>query len=308
MGEIRRAAIAALKTRFADFSTPLPDDVASLEIDLLLEATGSMSRVDLIVRRDTEMDPKDVSKFYELLNRRLEFEPVAYLLGKKEFYSREFIVTPAVLIPRPETEMVVDRAVEFLEARLEAGHEVRCVDVGVGSGAILLSIVSELRERLSDTAISKGEWIGVDCSPEAISVAQRNSVALGLSKNVRFIEGDLLTPLDDVPTVQWECIVSNPPYIPNDTRLAPDIERYEPALALRGGSDGLDVYRRLVPKATNRIAGGGILILEIGDNQVHAIESLISPRCDFASRCFRDLAGFERVLEIVHSRGSEGPS
>jgi release factor glutamine methyltransferase len=238
---------------------PHPDR-ARRDAELLLLHTLKKSRAWLIAHGD-ELLTSDLSKSYsELLERCRRGEPIQYITGEAEFYGLPFHLTPAVLIPRPETEHLVEKALE-LASQLASP---RIVDVGTGSGAIAVA----LAHHLPHAAIT-----AIDLSAPALAIARANAKHNGV--DLRFFEGDLLSP---VATEQFEIIVSNPPYVPAADRATLDVEvrDYEPALALFAGDDGLEVYRRLIPATFRALTPGGFLALEIGFGQSPALAALLA--------------------------------
>lgn len=217
---------------------------------------------------------EDVQPFGELLVRRLSREPLAYILGSREFYGRRFLVTKDVLIPRQETELLVETALEL------ADEGATLLDLGTGSGCVALTIKAE-DPTLLVTA--------VDISPAALTVARTN--ALGLDLEVEFLESDWFSTLEDR---RFDLLVSNPPYVKvGDPALEPEVAIHEPATALFAGEDGLDAYRALLGQAGPHLNPGGWLLMEIGQGQREAIEALAGRECDWMTP---DLSGIERVL------------
>jgi release factor glutamine methyltransferase len=247
-------------------------DSPRLDAELLLAAAMGVDRAVIVSDPGRGLEPDAARRFMEYAARRREREPVAYILGTKGFRSIELAVDPRVLIPRPETEHLVD-------AVLDLPQGARVCDVGTGSGAIALALKSERPDL---------EVVATDASDDALDVARANAQRLGLE--VAFHHGDLLAdvrgPLD--------AIVSNPPYVEDGAQLAPEIVRYEPALALRAGPDGLDVIRRLLPAAgateARRVA------LEIGAGQAVAVGELTREAGFPGVDVLPDLAGISRVL------------
>jgi release factor glutamine methyltransferase len=208
-------------------------------------------------------------------------EPVAYLLGRKEFWSLDLKVSPHVLVPRPDTETLVEQAVAFMK-ELPAEKPIRVADIGTGSGAIALALKKEQ---------PRAEVWAVDLSTDALAIAKENSVRLGL--DLHLVLGNLLEPLMGA----FDLIVSNPPYIPSHDidGLSPEVRR-EPRLALDGGGDGLDLVRTLVEQAGKALVPGGLLAVEIGKGQAEETQSIFS-RAGFRSVASRnDLAGIARVV------------
>jgi release factor glutamine methyltransferase len=222
-----------------------------------------------------------------LLERRARHEPVAYLTGTREFYGRNFAVTPAVLIPRPETELVIEQALERLGVRPGSDTKPLSVaDVGTGGGCLAITLAAEL---------PTASVVATDISADALAIARRNADAAGVSARVRFVHGSLF---DGAPAI-FDLIVSNPPYVRDDERatLAPDVVDYEPHGALFAGADGLDVVRRLVPEAATRLAPGGHLVMEIGAGQDREVARIVASTGRLSLvRIAPDLQGIPRVV------------
>ena len=254
---------------------------------MLLAKVLGWQRVRLYTHFEEVVGPAPRGEFRGMVRRRAAGAPVAYLVGHKEFYSLPLMVSPAVLIPRPESEFVV---VEFLGAcrNLRAP---RCLDIGTGSGCLALACVHE-----HPSAI----FIGVDVSPEALAVAAANADALGLSKRVSFREGSLFDPVAaDGP---FDAILSNPPYIPTNVipTLESNVRNYEPHCALDGGADGLAVVAPLIARAVPLLKTGGHLILEIGYDQEACVRALIEAEPALRlSPTIRDHANHPRVLRAT---------
>ncbi|HEV2859201.1 MAG TPA: peptide chain release factor N(5)-glutamine methyltransferase [Solirubrobacterales bacterium] len=252
-----------------------------LDAELLLaEATGR-SRADVIADPDAEVSPAAGRLFGEMVRRRLRREPVAYILGRKGFRHLELAVDPRVLVPRPETELLVELALELRPARV--------LDVGTGSGAIALAVADEIPE---------AEVTATDTSPAALEVACANAERLGLSERVRVVEGTL-------PDANggWDLILANLPYVPERDwpSLQPEVAQYEPREALLAGPDGLDAYRAFIPECAlllSRYAKRrkGALALEVGEGQAPAVAELMRDAGFGEIETRRDLAGIERVV------------
>jgi release factor glutamine methyltransferase len=243
-----------------------------LDAELLLAAAMGVDRAVVVADPGRAIEPDAARRFQEWAARRREREPVAYILGTKGFRHIELAVDPRVLIPRPETEHLV-------EALLDLPRGARVIDVGTGSGAIALALKQE-RPDLDVTA--------TDTSAEALEVADANARRLAL--DVAFRHGDLLAGAPG----PFDAVVSNPPYVADGARLAAEIVRYEPALALRAGPDGLDVLRRLIPGVGAGEAGR--VVLEVGAGQAGAVRGLLQDAGFADVRTIRDLAGVERVV------------
>jgi release factor glutamine methyltransferase len=218
-------------------------------------------------------------KFMTLVNRRLTGEPIQYILGETEFYGQPFRVTPDVLIPRPETEHLIEKVL-VLASNFPAP---RVIDIGTGSGAIAVALAHHLPH---------AQITAIDLSKSALAVAHHNAKHNGVT--IRFLEGDLLTP---VAGERFEIIVSNPPYVPSADRaqLSVEVRDYEPALALFAGEDGLEVYRRLIPAAFDALTLGGFLALEIGYGQLPDLAQLLTHSGFQQIEFTPDLQGIPRV-------------
>ncbi|MGN6702845.1 MAG: peptide chain release factor N(5)-glutamine methyltransferase [Burkholderiaceae bacterium] len=267
----------AAGTRVADLARLPPLDPTDLRI-LVCHALG-LTRTELITRGERRLDAGEAQRLSALLERRLAGEPVAYLVGAREFRGLAFEVTPDVLIPRPETELLVDLALE----RLPPGpRQPRLLDLGTGSGAIAVAIAHER----PDT-----EVVATDTSAAALAVAERNARRHGARLALR--RADWYTGLDDA---DFDVIVSNPPYIAaGDTHLSQGDLRFEPASALTDGADGLSALREIVDGAPRRLRTIGWVLLEHGYDQAAAVRALLTTAGFGMVRSWEDLAGIERV-------------
>lgn len=263
---------------------------AFLEARLLLQRATGQSAVWIYQNPRWALDQPVLERLNQCIAQRRDGEPMAYVLGEREFYGRRFVVDRRVLVPRPETELLVDLAIDFVK-KLD---QPTIVDVGTGSGALAVSLAVEL-ERLA----SNGRIIGTDISTEALAVARANAVAHSVEKRIQWVQSDLLGrcagPVD--------VIVANLPYIPTSVIPRLQIEvRHEPWIALDGGPDGLDLYRRLFLEAPQVLRHGGGIFLEIGADQGTMVEGLAHaafPR--HTTQVHLDLAGHDRAVSIVPS-------
>jgi release factor glutamine methyltransferase len=270
-----------------DFLVRKGVESASLDAALLLAHALSCKRLDLYTRFE-EVAPDDVrQRFKELIQQRVQGCPTAYLLGRKEFFSLEFEVERAVLIPRADTEWLIT---EFL--RLAKGKEnVRLLDVGTGSGC--LAVTAAVRHKTTQVTAS-------DVSADALKVAARNAAKHKVAERIRFLQGDLFLPL--AVGERFDFILSNPPYIPSAevARLAPTVRDYEPRLALDGGIDGFALFNRLIAEARTYLEPGGSLLLEIGaDQEAEARQRLEATDGYELAPTVHDGAGRPRVLRAT---------
>ena len=244
----------------------LRDDAARDAALLLRHALGISHAVQL-AEPERELTPAQQAAFDALIQRRLANEPIQYITGEQEFYGLALGVTPAVLIPRPETEILVEAVLrEVKRAGLQSA--LRILDVGTGSGAIAIALAHHLPH---------ARVTAVDLSSAALEVAASNAARHGLASRIRFVASDLLDALPP-DELLFDVIVSNPPYVPTADRdsLHPQVRDHEPAAALFAGPDGLDIYRRLIPQARAALRPNGLLALEIGHGQREAIASLLN--------------------------------
>lgn len=256
---------------------------AGLEACVLFEHAAGFDRAALLARGRDAVEPGAGRRFDRLLDARVRRIPLAYLTGEREFWSLRLRVDRRVLVPRPETETLVEAALE------RVGPGARIADVGTGSGAIVIALAREL---------GAGAFLGTDSSAEALAVARANAAAHGLAQRIEFLEGDLLAPLAGL-TAPLDALVSNPPYIPTAElgELQPEVRDHEPRAALDGGPDGLAIVARIVAAAPPLLRRGGWLLLEIGAGQAAAVRELLrrTNRYDGVTTR-RDLAGIERVV------------
>jgi release factor glutamine methyltransferase len=236
---------------------------ASRDAELLLLHTLQIPRVTLIAHPDDELSAPQRTAYETRITRRLHHEPVQYITGQQEFYGLTLKVTPAVLIPRPETEHLVEAVLKLLPTN----QPLKIADIGTGSGAIAIALAAHLPQ---------AEITALDISPEALAVATTNAREHSVADRIRFLQSDLLSALDREGET-FDAIVSNPPYVAETDRatLHPQVRDYEPAAALFAGETGLDIYRRLIPQAHNVLKPTGLLALEIGHDQQNAVASLL---------------------------------
>jgi len=233
---------------------------AQLDAQLLLRHATGKDRAFLLTHPDDELVPEQQSRFDQFLARRAQHEPIQYILGEQEFYGLPLHVTPDVLIPRPETEHLIEAALQ----RLPHDALLRIADIGTGSGAIAIALAH---------ALPHAVITALDSSLLALKVAQKNAERHNVENRIRFLESDLL---DAVAEQSFDAIVSNPPYVPDDEVLEEQVREYEPHSALYAGPSGLEVYRRLIPQAWQGLEPQGWLLIEIGHGQRDAIAALLA--------------------------------
>jgi release factor glutamine methyltransferase len=258
-------------------------ETARLDAEVLLAEILEMSRLDLYLAWDRPLDEGEKERYRALLQRRAAHEPVAYILGHKEFFSLDFHVGPGVLVPRPETELLVE---EVLAHAKEWGDAPSIVDVGTGSGAIAIALATHLPE---------ATFIATDVSTEALARAFENAQAHAVNPRIDFRNVSLLDGVE----AEQDCVVSNPPYIAEGDRasLPTDVVDYEPPEALFAGEDGLDVVRALIPEARSCLRDGGELFLEIGAGQAADVVALLAEDGGFEpARVTPDYQGIDRIV------------
>ena len=261
---------------------------ASLEAELLLAHALGTDRTHLFQRLPDRLPPDAESAFDALIQRRLHHEPTPYILGRKEFYGLELEVTPAAIIPRPETETLVELVIASVRAR-SAGRRTRVADVGVGCGAIAVALAVQLPE---------ADLIATDISSDALALARRNAESHSVAERIRFLQGDLLAPLD----APVDVIAANLPYVRSGDFEAgpPEIREHEPRLGLDGGPDGLRLIARLLRDAPPCLKRGGALFAEIGEEQGKGALSLARESfLEGGIEVKRDLLGLDRVLVVL---------
>ena len=259
---------------------------ARRDAELLLLYAAGMSRSAFLAHSGDELDLAAATHYEVLLERRREGEPIQYITGACEFYGLPFRVTPDVLIPRPETEHLVERVLELAVAFTEP----RMVDVGTGSGAIAVALAHKM---------PNARIVAIDLSEAALDVALENAKHNAVADRIRFLQGDLLAP---IASETFDLVVSNPPYVPAADRetLAIEVREFEPGLALFAGEDGLEIYRRLIPDAFGVLASGGLIALEMGFGQSDAVGRLLTAAGFLDVRFTADLQGIPRVALARH--------
>jgi release factor glutamine methyltransferase len=280
-----REALLSARERLRAGGSDEPD----IEAEVLLRFALALDRNMLLRLMNEPVADGELRAYERALMRRFAGEPVAYITGSREFHGLDLMVTPAVLVPRPETEMLVDAALTFTRRCAQSGNEMVIADIGTGSGAIAISIA---------VAEPSAVLYATDFSPEALQIAHRNSKRHRISSRIAFRRGDLLEPID----VGLDLIVANLPYVTSEDweRLPRHIRDHEPRLALEAGQDGLAVIRRLLRQAPAYLRAGGDVMLEFGVGQSEAIQALARDHFSSADITVReDLAGIPRLLTIA---------
>lgn len=255
---------------------------ARLDAEVLLSHVLRQERIYLYVHFDEPMEQNELSKFREYVKKRAQHVPIAYIIGEREFMGLPFKVTKDTLIPRPDTEILVENVLN----NVDKDKEIEIVDIGTGSGAIILSLLVNL---------SKAQGKTVDISSKAIEVAEENAVNLQVNDRCEFFVGDLFAPLNGS---KFDLIVSNPPYIPKKdiATLEDDVKEYEPVSALTDGGDGLSYYRRLLSEGKAYIKENGFIALEIGIYQSNDVKQIAMDNGWKNIKIIKDYAGIDRVV------------
>lgn len=258
----------------------MPGETPRLDAELMLAHVLGEDRLAMLVGRGAVPDAA-VARFEALLLRRRGHEPVAHIMGEREFWSLPLTVNRHVLVPRPDSETLIAEALRHFSGRPPG----RVLDLGTGSGALLLAALSEW---------PAATGLGIDLSAAALAVARDNAERLGLAARAAFRLGDWADGVEE----RFDLLLCNPPYVPDDTPLMPDVARFEPAGALFGGPDGLDPYRRLLPQVAHLLAAGGVALFEFGEGQADPLVAMAGG-LGHAARTVADLAGRPRVLVIA---------
>jgi release factor glutamine methyltransferase len=258
---------------------------AELDARILLGAALGLDLTGLVAQAARLLAEAETSRLAQYAGRRIAGEPVARILGSREFWGLPFRLSEATLVPRPDTETVVELALEIFRER-QASHQLRIVDIGTGSGAILLALLHDIPGAFG---------VGTDLSLTALKTARDNAAALGLADRASFVACSYAAALRG----PFDLVVSNPPYIPSAEipKLSIEVREHDPHLALDGGNDGYDAYRALIPQAAERLAPGGALIVEAGQGQARNIETLLTAAALVVDRPPKaDLAGIPRAV------------
>ena len=286
MSEEQAWSVGRLLTWTADYFSGQGSDSPRLDAEVLLAESLGCKRIELYTRFEEEPSADIRTKYRQLVKQRAAGMPVAYLVGQREFYSMEFEVTRDVLIPRPETEDLVVRALDWLKKHPRS----EVIDIGTGSGAIAVAVAKHAAE---------AKVTAVDVSPKALAVAQRNAERNGVAASIHFVESDLLSSVAEPP--KFDLILSNPPYVITNELMAldPTVRDYEPHLALDGGPEGTTVIEQLLIQIADRLAAGGASFIEIGPSIADRVELLVQETDGLIlASMIKDLAGHKRIVHI----------
>ena len=243
-----------------------------LDAEILLAKTLNISREEILVNLDQKINKKNSLFFQNYLQRRSRSEPIAYILGEKEFYSQKFDVNKHTLIPRPETELMVDELIKMYQ-----GKSISILDIGSGSGCIIISLLNYLK---------KSSGVGIDISKNAIVMAKKNSKKFELQNRLKFFNKSFV----DIFNKKFDLIVSNPPYVVRKDikKLSDDIKKFEPIIALDGGNDGLDLIKKVIYKSKDIIKYNGMLALEIGNEQIKKVSKILFDNSFIVKKVVKD--------------------
>jgi release factor glutamine methyltransferase len=280
--------IATARHALADRFRQAGIDSAETDARLLMAHALRIDRAELIANGERALTFEQTKAIDALAERRLKHEPVARIFGRKEFWSLSLQISPAVLVPRPETETVIEAALDALVRDARQMERLRILDIGTGSGALLLALLSEL---------PNATGTGTDISTAALAVARDNAERSDLAARCTFVACDIAAGVRG----PFDLIVSNPPYVAHGeiASLAPEVRDYDPALALDGGADGLNGYRAIAVQARGLLAPGGMLLVELGMGQEAAVRALFTKAGLFVAAARHDLAGIPRALSAT---------
>lgn len=293
MSETEPWTVGRLLTWTTDYLKRQGADTPRLDAEILLATARGCQRIELYTAFHEPVDEPVRTMFRDLVKRRSAGEPVAYLVGFREFYSLSFEVTSEVLIPRPETEDLVMRVVDLCRHSGDGPSPIRIADIGTGSGAIAVSVARH---------VPSSRITAIDISPAALEVAARNAARHQVADRIELLCGDLLAPVP--PEARFELIVSNPPYVSRSEweALKPDIRQHEPRLALVGGETGVEIIQRLIPQAAEHLVDGGWLLMELSPMIESAVKAALqAASCFEAISVLNDAAQLPRIAQARRS-------
>lgn len=262
---------------------------AILDAQLILAFVLNCDRVYLLIHKENDIEEIFVKKYFELIEKRVKKMPVSYILGTKEFMGLSFFVNENVLIPRPDTEILVEFVIEFFKNQ---NDKINILDIGTGSGAIAISLAKYIKN---------ANLYAVDVSDDALLVAQKNASFNNVSDKIKFAKQDILK--ENIKGTKFDAIISNPPYIKTSDimGLMEDVKNYEPSLALDGGTDGLLFYRHIINNFSKSLKKGGVIAFEVGFNQAEQVISLFENNNNFEKiEAVCDLASIKRVVKAIY--------
>jgi len=286
----KRWTIKELLTVAADYLGEKHIDSPRLAAEVLLAHVLGMKRIDLYLDFERPLTSAEVSRYRELIRRRVAREPLQYIIGRQEFWSLDFTVNPHVLIPRPETELLVEQVIEHCKQRIGAGEkQITVLDLCTGCGAVAISIAKE---------VPQARLWATDLSPEAISIARANAQKHGVLEKIEFLEGDLFEPVRDKKD-HFHIIVANPPYVAEEDyeKLPPEVREYEPRMSLDGGPDGMVLIERILRNAPDFLTSAGVVMIEMDPMQVVKAKDLVASLSVYKiCRVIKDYSGLDRVV------------
>lgn len=294
--KFQKWTILALLRWSEDYFKKLEIDSPRLTAEILICHVLDIRRIDLYLQFDRPLNLRELAAYKKLVQRRALREPVAYITGRKGFWELEFEVDSNVLIPRPDTETLLSSALQVISRKKRAGHFIRVLELGTGSGAVIVSIAAALENNCV--------FYATDVSCAALDVARKNHRVLTGNKHINFVSGAWFSCFKRKPS--FDLIISNPPYIPTAdiASLQPEIREYEPFAALDGGDDGLDSIRHIIGLAWEFLHPEGILLLEMGAEQKKGIKEIVSTYSQYKSSHFiKDEAGHNRVVLLEKADG-----
>jgi len=284
-----KSVLSWTQTYFSEKSVENP----RLSAELLLADTLALRRIDLYIQYDRPLEQQELKSFKQKIFRRINHEPIAYITGSKAFWESSFDVCPHVLIPRPDTEILIETAIQFLQNQ---STPIRVLELGVGSGAIIISLAQKFPDHL---------FFATDLSFQTLCVAKCNTRKILNSDTINFVISDWFSGIST--NNPFQLIVSNPPYIDRQSlkKLQPDIINHEPHMALDGGDDGMAHIRTIIQNASTYLVPGGSLIMEMGFDQRVGVENLIISTGQYDQiQCVKDYSGHDRLM-IMHRKKSE---
>jgi release factor glutamine methyltransferase len=260
--------------------------IVKLDARILLKYSTNFSDLDVIINSDSNLTESEFLVFKNYISRRKNNEPVAYIIGEKEFYSLNFKVNEHTLIPRPDTELLVDKVLEYITEKNLTNPKI--LDLGTGSGAIIISILAN---------IENATGVAVDLNPKALEKAKENATLNNVNNRINFIESNWFSNITDT---DFDIIVANPPYITTKmmANLDNDIKNFEPVLALEGGALGYEPYIQIVQNSNTFLKNDGKLFLEIGYDQKETVLDLFNDNVWYDKKCFKDLANNDRLITV----------